>query len=146
MRLAALVLITAAAATCSACSSEPEAAPLPEGALPAGTAHISIDGRDGGTTHQVQCSPMGFQTAITTGNDSSGVTALVSGGDDLVAESVGIRDLAGFTGNYNAGLGEPAAEVSMAGPTFIITGTATGFRTDAASFTTDEKFTLRVSC
>jgi hypothetical protein len=146
MRIAALALIAAAAATCAACSSEPTAAPLPEGVLPAGTAQISIDGRDGGTTHEVQCSSMGFQTAITTGNDTSGVTALVSGGDQLTAESVGIRDLAGFTGNYSAGLGEPAAEVTMAGPTYVITGTATGFRTDAASFTTDGKFTIKVAC
>jgi hypothetical protein len=34
----------------------------------------------------------------------------------------------------------------MTGPTYVITGTATGFRTDAQSFVTDGKFTLRVSC
>ena len=146
MRIAALTLIAAAVATCAACSSEPDAAALPDGALAAGTAQITIDGRDGGTTHQVQCSPMGFQTAITTGNDTSGTTALVSAGDDLTADSVAIRDLAGFTGNYNTGLGEADAEVSMVGPTFVISGTATRFRTDAPSFTTDGKFTLRVSC
>lgn len=146
MRIAALALIAAAVATCAACSSEPKAAPLPEGALAAGTAQITVDGRDGGTTHDVQCSAMGFQTAITTGNDTSGTTALISGGGELTAESVGIRDVAGFTGNYNAGLGEAAAEVTMTGPTFVISGTATGFRTDAASFTADGKFTLRVSC
>ncbi|MGK2869536.1 MAG: lipoprotein LpqH [Mycobacterium sp.] len=146
MRIGALALIVAAVATCAACSSDPVAEPLPDGVLPAGTAQVTVDGRDGGTTHDVQCAPMGFQTSITTGNDTSGATALVSGGDDLTAEAVGIRDLAGFTGNYNAGLGEAAAEVTMAGPTFVITGTATGFRTDAASFTTDGKFTLRVSC
>jgi ipoprotein LpqH len=146
MRIGALALIAGLVATCAACSSEPKAAPLPDGVLPAGTAQITVDGRDGGTSHEVQCSAMGFQTAITTGNQSSGTTALVSGGDGLTAESVGIRDLAGFTGNYNAGLGEAAAEVTMAGPTFVITGTATGFRTDAPSFTTDGTFTLRVSC
>lgn len=146
MRIGALALIAGAVAACAACSSEPKAAPLPEGVLAAGTAQITVDGRDGGTTHEVQCSSMGFQTAITTGNRTSGTTALVSRGDELTAESVGIRDLAGFTGSYNAGLGEPAAEVTMTGPTFVISGTATGFRTDAASFTADGTFTLRVSC
>lgn len=146
MRIGALALIAGAVATCAACSSDPAAAPLPEGALAAGTAQITVDGRDGGTTHQVQCSSMGFQTAITTGTDASGTTAMVSADDGLTAESVAIRDLAGFTGNYNAGLGEPAAEVTMVGPTFVISGTATGFRTDAPSFTTDGKFTLRISC
>lgn len=146
MKIGALALIAGAVATCAACSSEPEAAPLPEGALAAGTAQITVDGRDGGTTHEVQCSPMGFQTAITTGDDTSGTTALVSKGDELTAESVSIRDIAGFTGSYNAGLGEAPAEVTMNGPTFVISGTATGFRTDAASFTTDGTFTLRVSC
>lgn len=144
MRIVALVL--AAAGVCAACSSEPSAAPVPEGGLAAGTAHITIDGRDGGTTHQVRCASRGFSTDISTGDEASGVTALVSGGDALTAQSVTIRDLAGFTGNYNAGLGEPDAEVSMVGPTFVITGTATGFRTDAASFTTDGKFTLKVAC
>lgn len=146
MRIGALALIAAAVAACAACSSDPAAEPLPDGVLAAGTAQVTVDGRDGGTTHEVQCESMGFQTSITTGNDTSGATALVSGGDDLTAESVGIRDLAGFTGNYNTGLGEAPAEVTMAGPTFVITGTATGFRTDAASFTTDGKFTIRVSC
>ncbi len=142
----ALFLIAAAGAACVACSSEPTAEPLPEGVLPAGTAEISIDGRDGGTTHDVACSSSGFLTSITAGTDTSGVTAVISSGDGLVAESVGIRDKAGFTGNYNAGLGEPAAEVSMTGPTYLISGTATGFRTDAESFVADGKFTLRVSC
>lgn len=144
MRKVWLVLVAAAA--CAACSSEPTAAPVPEGGLAAGTAHITVDGRDGGTTHQVQCVSRGFSTDITTGDDDSGVSALVSAGDALNAQSVSIRNIAGFTGNYNAGLGEPDAEVSMVGPTFVISGTATGFRTDAASFTTDGKFTLRVAC
>lgn len=146
MKIRALSLIAAAGVTCVACSSDRAAEPLPEGVLPAGTAQISIDGRDGGTTHDVHCSSTGFLTSITAGTDASGLTALVSGGDGLIAEAVGIRDKAGFTGNYNAGLGEPAAEVSMTGPTYVITGTATGFRTDAQSFVADGKFILRVSC
>ncbi|TQK29331.1 lipoprotein LpqH [Arthrobacter sp. SLBN-53] len=141
-----LAVASAAAAACASCSSESPAAPVPEGGLAAGTAHITIDGRDGGTTHQVRCTSQGFSTDIQTGDPDSGVSALVSNGDELSAQSVAIRNLAGFTGNYNAGLGEPDAEVSMIGPTFVITGTATGFRTDAASFTSDGKFTLRVAC
>jgi hypothetical protein len=74
---------------------------------------------------------MGFSTDISTGSDTSGISALVTTGDDLTAQAVAIRDLAGFTGTYNAGLGEPDAEVTMIGSTFVITGTATGFRTDA---------------
>ena len=35
----------------------------------------------------------------------AGVSAMVSNKDELIAESVGIRDLGGFTGSYNAGLG-----------------------------------------
>lgn len=142
----ALAVASGVASVCAACSSEHAAAPIPEGGLPAGTAHITIDGRDAGTTEQVRCVSRGFSTEITTGDEKSGVAALVSGGDELSAQSVAIRDLAGFTGNYNAGLGEPDADVSMIGPTFVITGTATGFRTDAASFTADGKFTVRVAC
>ena len=34
---------------------------------------------------------------------------MVSNEDELIAGIVGIRDLGGFTGSYNAGLGDKAA-------------------------------------
>lgn len=140
---AILAAVTAAAA---ACSSSPPQAATPPGALSPGTAQVTIDGRDAGTTHAVRCSPAGFLTTISTGDDTSGISATVSNEDELSAESVSFRDVGGFTGSYNAGLGEPAATVTMTGRTYDISGTATGFRTDNASFTAQSRFTVKVAC
>jgi hypothetical protein len=139
-------VLAAIAASATACSSSPPPAATPPGALSPGTAQVTIDGRDAGTTHAVSCSPAGFLTTITTGDDTSGVSAMVSNEDALTAESVSFRNVAGFTGSYNAGLGEPAATVSMTGRTYDISGTARGFRTDNASFSTQSRFTVKVAC
>ncbi len=140
---AILAGVTAGAA---ACSSSPPQATTPPGALSPGTAQFTIDGRDAGTTHAVRCSPAGFLTTISTGDDTSGISAMVSNEDELTAESVSFRDVGGFTGSYNAGLGEPAATVSMTGRTYDISGTARGFRTNNASFSTQSRFTVKVAC
>lgn len=140
-----IAALSAVAAMSAACSSAPQQ-PLPPGALTPGTAQITINGRDAGTTHAVSCSPAGFLTTITTGDGASGISALVSNEDELTAESVNFRDVGGFTGSYNAGLGEPAATVSMTGRTYDIAGTARGFRTDNASFSAQSRFTVKVAC
>jgi ipoprotein LpqH len=93
----------------------------------------------------VQCVPAGSMTTISTGDDTSGVTAVVSNRAGLVAESVSINDLGGFTGSYNAGLGG-TAKVTMTGPTYDISGTADGFHTDEPSFRTGGAFAIKVSC
>ncbi len=78
------MFVVGAMAGCS--SGPPEAKPQP-GTLAAGT------------TEAVQCVPEGWTTTISTGNDTSGVTAVVSNRAGLVAESVSIADLGGFTGS-----------------------------------------------
>ena len=101
------------AASPGARRSPPPAKPQP-GTLVAGTAQVTVNGQDTGTTEAVQCVPAGTLTTITTGDDASGVTAMVSNKDELVAESVSINNLGGFTGSYNAGLGG-TAKVTMTG-------------------------------
>lgn len=88
---------------------------------------------------------MGPQTTITTGDDESGVTAVVSNANDLATESVSIRNLDGFTGSYNAGLAGESS-VTLTGRTYAITGTADGFATDDPSFRTNGTFEVRVAC
>ncbi len=127
------------------CSSEPEQAEPQPGTLVAGTAQVTVNGIDTGTTEVVQCMPAGSLTTITTGNNASGVTAMVSSRDELLAESVSINNLGGFTGSYNAGLGG-SAKVTMTGRTYDITGTADGFLTDKPSFRTNGTFAIKVSC
>ncbi len=135
----------AAALVLAGCSSAPPEYKPGPGALVAGTAEVSINDQDAGTTDAVQCSSTGSLTTITTGDDASGITAMVSNRDGLVAESVAIRDLGGFTGSYNAGFGEKA-EVTMTDRTYHISGTADGFNTDSPSFRKSGTFAIKVAC
>jgi ipoprotein LpqH len=140
------LLVTAAVALAlTGCSSDPpEYQPAP-GTLVAGTAQVTVNGQDAGTTEAVQCTATGALTTITTGDQTAGVTAMVSNKDQLIAESVAIRDLGGFTGSYNAGFGG-TAEVTMTGRTYDISGTADGFDTDSPSFRKSGTFAIKVSC
>jgi hypothetical protein len=141
------VMTTAAAALALAgCSSGPPPYEPGPGNLVAGTAQTTVNGQDAGSTDAVQCSTLGTLTIIKTGDDASGVTALVSNKTELTAESVAIRDLGGFTGSYNAGLGDDTANVGMTGRTYDINGTAEGFDTDNPSFRNSGTFAIKVSC
>jgi lipoprotein LpqH len=127
------------------CSSEPpEYKPAP-GALVAGTAQVTVNGQNTGTTAAVQCSSTGYLTTIDTGDQASGVTAMISNKEELTAESVAINNLGGFTGSYNAGLGGTAT-VTMTDRTYDITGTADGFDTAKPSFRASGTFSIKVSC
>jgi hypothetical protein len=137
--MAASVLVLAG------CSSGPPDYQPPPGTLAAGTAHVTVNGEDAGSTDAVQCDATGPLTTITTGDPASGVTAMISNQEDLVAESVSIRDLGGFTGSYNAGLGGEA-KVTMTDRTYDISGTADGFKTDDPSFRVSGTFAIKVSC
>lgn len=129
------------------CSSPPEYTP-PKGELIAGTAQVTVNGRDAGTTDAVQCNTTGYLTTITTGDQTSGVTAMVSNKEALAVESVGINNVGGFTGSYTAGVGDTAeaADISMTGRTYDISGAADGFDTDNPSFRASGTFAIRVSC
>ncbi len=106
---------------------------------------MTVNGQNTGITEAVQCSPAGSLTTITTGDQTSGVSALISNKDELTAEAVGINNVGGFTGSYNAGLGG-TAKVTMTGRTYDITGTADGFNTDNPSFRAGGTFAIKVAC
>src|SRR5271155_497669 len=80
------------AAGIGACSSSPPASP-PPGALPAGTATMTIDDGALPATTAVNCMRIGSLTTITTGDTAAGVRAFVSNETGLAAESVSINDL-----------------------------------------------------
>jgi lipoprotein LpqH len=131
-----------AVAGCS--SGPPNYQPAP-GTLVAGTAQMTVNGQNIGTTEAVQCTPAGSLTTITTGDQASGITTLVSNKAELTAEAVDINNVGGFTGSYNAGLGG-SAKVTMTGRTYDITGTADGFNTANPSFRTSGTFAIKVAC
>jgi len=131
-----------AVAGCS--SGPPDYQPAP-GALVAGTAQVTVNGQNIGTTEAVQCTPAGSLTTIITGDQTSGITTLVSNKDELTAEAVSINNVGGFTGSYNAGLGG-TAKVTMTGRTYDISGTADGLDTANPSFRTSGTFAIKVAC
>jgi ipoprotein LpqH len=135
----------AALLTVAGCSSgPPDYKPAP-GTLVAGTAQVTVNGQNAGTTEAVQCTPAGSLTTINTGDQSSGVSALISNKRELTADAVSINNVGGFTGSYNAGLGG-TAKVTMTGRTYEITGTADGFDTANPSFRTSGTFAIKVAC
>ena len=139
------VVAAAALLAVAGCSSGPPDYKPGPGMLVAGTAQVTVNGQNTGTTKAVQCSPAGSLTTITTGDQVSGVSALISNKDELTTEAVNINNVGGFTGSYNAGLGGQA-KVTMTGRTYDISGTADGFSTDNPSFRTSGTFTIKVAC
>ena len=138
----AVAVATLAVAGCS--SGPPDYKPGP-GMLVAGTAQVTVNGQNVGTTEAVSCTPAGSLTTITTGDQTSGVTALISNKDELAADAVSINNVGGYTGSYNRGLGGEA-KVTMTGRTYDISGTADGFDTANPSFRKAGTFAIKVAC
>jgi lipoprotein LpqH len=139
-----LLIVAAAVVVLAGCSSPPQTAPQP-GTLVIGSAQVTVNDADAGTTDAVQCTTAGALTTITTGDDESGVSALVSNADGLVAKTVTIRNLGGFTGSFEADL-QGDAKVTRTGRTYDITGSADGFDTDRPSFRSSGTFAVKVAC
>ncbi len=126
------------------CSSDKAAPPRP-GVLPPGTAAITVDGKDLGTTYSVRCESIEWMTRIHSTLDKSAVTAMLSHANHLKAEFVRFQDLAGFTGSYEREL-QGDATVTMTGPTYHITGAALGFNDAKRTRLAAETFAITVSC
>jgi hypothetical protein len=143
------IVLTAAAfallGAVAGCSSSPPPEQREPGTLVVGTAAVTVNDADAGTTDAVACSAAGPLTTITTGDSESGVTAVVSNAEELAVQSVSLSNVGGFTGSYNAGLGGEAT-VTMTGRTYSIEGTADGFAVDKPSFRTNGSFVIKVAC
>ena len=141
---AALIVVAGVAG----CSSPPSLSPRPPGSLPPLTAHLTINGEDAGTTQSVECSQVQHYMTVKTGDESQGVIAVVQSVDNgarLVASSVQINNVGGFTGGYWQNLvGDATA--SMAGQTYTVTGTADGFDTNRPDKRTTGTFTIKAAC
>jgi ipoprotein LpqH len=144
-RLSNASAVVVMVASIGACSSSPGAPPLQPGALPAGTAQVTINDQALPMTHAVNCAPTGSLTVITTGDDTAGTRTFVTNESALTAKVVNINDLGGFTGSYTHGL-EGKADVTMNGYTYIIRGGAEGFDTANPSLRSAGTFTIKVAC
>jgi lipoprotein LpqH len=142
LRVGAAAVLTIAAV--AGCSSDKAAPPRP-GVLPPGTAVLSVEGKDVGTTYSVRCESIDWMTKIQTSIDGSSVNAMVSNADKLKAKFVRLHDLDGFTGSYEQQL-QGEASVTMTGATYHIDGAALGFNKAKPTRLTAETFTIKVSC
>jgi ipoprotein LpqH len=137
---AGAALVAAGTAACSSASVPP-----PPGEIPGGTARVTINDRALPTVNTVKCVPIRSLTTIAAGDETQGVSALVSNETGLTAETININNMGGFTGRYASEF-EGHADVSMAGRTYILRGTADGFDADKPSVRTSRTFTIEVSC
>ena len=137
---AVAVLVAAGAAACSSPAASP-----PPGEIPPGTARVAINDRALPAVNVVKCMPIRSLTTINAGTTEAGLTAQISNEAGLVAKTISINDMGGFTGRYMSEL-EGKANVSMAGQTYIMRGTADGFDTANPSVRTTRTFAIEVSC
>lgn len=141
--LMALVVAAMVVGGSAGCSSGPPPKPK-RGTLPPGTAHLSVDGGDLRTTDAVVCTDIAWSTTITTGDEATGATVMVSSAKKLLVESVQIHNLNHFTGNYNRDLNGDAS-IAMVDATYHITGDAMGYEpTSIAPIT--RPFDITVAC
>lgn len=140
--MAAVALI---APVIAGCSSGPAPGPKP-GTLPSGTAQITVNDHDLGTFRTVACTSTEDLTTMTTGDEESGSTVVVSNADGLIAKSVEVRNLGGFTGSYHEGLPGGSAAVTLTGKTYLTEGSAEGFDTDKPSFRSKGTFSIKIAC
>jgi hypothetical protein len=145
---AMIVAVTVAALVTggsAGCSSGPPPAKPKRGVLPAGTAHLTIEGNDAGTTGAVECATAGSMTTIRTGDNNAGVTVGLSNKIRLTVDYVRIRNLNGFSGDYNLGLEGDQATAALTDSTYHINGTAFGFKQESIAPTT-QQFVIAVAC
>jgi ipoprotein LpqH len=139
--IAAAALIIGGGTACSFGNHSAKRAP---GTLTPGTAQLTIDGKELPPIG-AECAPAEeYLTTITTGSEASGVTVMVSNKGKLAAEFVRIRDLNGFTGDYDRHLGGDAT-VALTESTYHIAGTAFGYGPKSPTPTT-QPFTIEVAC
>jgi len=137
-------LAAATAVLLAGCTAKAPAS-VPPGVLVPGTAEISINGAQVGSTYDVQCSQTGPQLLIDTGDDAAGTHSMIRLDNAAILEFTQIRNVDGFTGSYWNGLG-PEAEVQLNQNTFSITGVADGFAEDNPSARISQPFSIKVAC
>ncbi len=131
---AAALVVTAL----SACGSPPSRAQL------ASTASVTINGKDV-KTPVVRCFQQEWFRTIEIGDNVSGATIrLDERAESIIAESVRIQNLGGFTGMYAQHDGGKA-DLSLSGGAFTIKGSAEGSKADKPNepATADFKITAR---
>ncbi|CDP87838.1 MULTISPECIES: lipoprotein LpqH [Mycolicibacterium] len=109
----------------------------------AGTARVSIDGKEHKVEGTVVCATVAGNVSLTAGQGMSAVTATVSEGDQPSVTAVGLGNIDGVTLGYTPGLPGGSAEATKDGNKYTIKGNATGM--DGMNQVT-KPFELEVAC
>jgi len=109
----------------------------------AGTARVSIDGKDHKVEGTVVCATVAGNVSLTVGQGMSAVTATVSEGDQPSVTAVGLGNIDGVTLGYTPGMPGGSAEATKDGNKYTIKGDATGM--DGMNQVT-KPFELEVAC
>ncbi len=109
----------------------------------AGTARVSIDGKDHKVEGTVVCATVAGNVSLTVGQGASGVTATLSEGDQPSVTAVALGNIDGVSLGYTPGVPGGSAEATKDGNTYTIKGTATGM--DGMNMAT-KPFELEVAC
>ncbi|KZS51717.1 hypothetical protein A4G26_20075 [Mycobacterium kansasii] len=137
---ATLLLLIATAG----CSSGPPALTLPNGALPPGTAHVTVNGNETRQVHEVKCESIGKGlTWIYIGSARARTTLLLD--DARTPKAVAFNDVEGFTGSYWQDL-QGNARLAMVDQTYMLTGTVAGFNAEQPHTRTMTDFAVKVAC
>jgi len=127
------------------CSSGPPPLSLPNGALPGGTAEVTVNGNTSGRIRDVTCESVGRGlTLINIGDPDKRVTALLDSNGRNAAE-VAFHDFGGFTGSYWQNL-EGDVRLGIVDQTYTLTGTAAGFESEHPHTRIMDAFTVEVAC
>jgi ipoprotein LpqH len=126
------------------CSSGPPKAPTPpNGALAAGTAQVTVNGKTVGANHGVECENLGRSfIIINIGRTGSQVRVLV---DDDAPKAISFNDVEGFTGSYWQDV-QGTARLGMIDQTYSLAGTAAGYNADDPHIRTTDSFNVKVAC
>jgi lipoprotein LpqH len=143
-RIAAVTFAALMIGGSAGCSSGLAHVTPKQGVLPPGTAYLTIDGEDAGSTGSVHCAAVESLLTIKTGDGAAGATVMVSSQNKLTVEFVRIRNLNGFSGDYNLSL-EGSAAVALNETTYDVTGTALGYSPKSIAPTT-KPFSIKVAC
>jgi lipoprotein LpqH len=128
----------------AACSSAPPSGPtLATGALPGGTAQVTVNGKTTGSIPDVECANIAKGlTEIRIGSAGGQVRALV---DENVLKGIAFHDVEGFTGSYWQNL-QGVARLDMIDQTYKLNGTAAGFNGKDPFVRTVNGFNVKVAC
>jgi hypothetical protein len=137
-RIAATAAVALALVGLGACS------PKPQTHL-SSTASVTVNGNDA-KLNVVRCSQLEWYRTIYIGGDFAGATVRIDErAQPLIAESVRIQNLGGFTGMYSKDDGGDV-NMSFSGDKFTITGTANGFNTDKPGEPASAAFKIIATC